>query len=54
MTVVVAGTGFVQNDTTISQDYTVSANQNAMTAGPITVNDGITVTVADGATWTVV
>lgn len=54
MTVVVAGTGFVQNDTTIAQDYTISANQNAMTAGPITVNNGITVTVDTGATWTIV
>jgi hypothetical protein len=54
MTVIVSGTGFVQNDTTIAQDYTIAASQNAMTAGPITVNNGITVTVSDGSTWTIV
>jgi len=45
---------FILNDITISADYTVPTGQNAMTAGPVTINDGITVTVSDGSTWTVV
>lgn len=49
----VAGTFFV-NPTTVSVNYTIPTNYNAMTAGPITVNSGVTVTVPSGSTWTVV
>jgi hypothetical protein len=48
----VAGTFFV-NPTTVSADYTIPTNYNAMTAGPITVNSGVTVTVPSGSTWVV-
>ena len=37
-----------------SQDYTITNGRNAMSAGPITVNTGVTVTVGTGETWTVV
>jgi hypothetical protein len=49
----VIGTFFV-NPTTISANYTLPTNYNAMTAGPITVASGVTVTVPSGSTWTVV
>ena len=49
----VAGTFFV-NPTTVSANYTIPTNYNAMTSGPITVNSGVTVTVPSGSTWTVV
>ena len=49
----VAGTFFV-NPTTVSANYTVPTNYNAMTAGPITVASGAVVTVPSGSTWTVV
>lgn len=49
----VAGTFFV-NPTTVSVNYTIPTSYNAMTAGPITVNSGVTVTVPSGSTWTVV
>lgn len=45
---------FWENDTTIYADYTIQANKNAVTAGPVTINDGITVTIPDGSTWTVI
>jgi hypothetical protein len=45
---------FYLNDQTINNDYTVAANQNAMSAGPITIANGKTVTVSTGAVWTVV
>jgi hypothetical protein len=45
---------FYQNDTTISVNYTVPSGQNAMTAGPVTIDSGITVTVSSGSYWTVV
>jgi hypothetical protein len=45
---------FYENDTTITTDYTITAGRNAMSAGPITINSGITVTVPSDSTWTVV
>ena len=48
------GNPFVyENDITISVDYTITTNQNAMSAGPLTLNSGITVTVPSGSTWVV-
>lgn len=45
---------FFENAQTVSTSYTISTNRNAMSAGPITVADGVTVTVPSGSTWTVV
>tara|TARA_R110002167_G_scaffold193226_4_gene395864 strand:- start:497 stop:877 length:381 start_codon:yes stop_codon:yes gene_type:complete len=45
---------FYENDQTITTNYTVVAAKNAMTAGPIDINAGITVTVETGARWVVV
>ena len=45
---------FYQNDQTVDADYTITDGQNAMSAGPITVSSGVTVTVGTGETWTVV
>ena len=43
-----------ENVATIDEDYTISDNHNALSAGPITIADGTTVTVGDDETWTVV
>lgn len=45
---------FYLNDQTINNDYTVPSGQNAMTAGPISIANGKTVTVSNGSVWTVV
>lgn len=45
---------FYENSTTVSSDYTLTTGKNAMSAGPITIADGVTVTVPSGSTWTVV
>jgi hypothetical protein len=45
---------FWENSQTISSDYTITASKNAMTAGDITVNTGVTVTVPAGARWAIV
>lgn len=45
---------FYENTQTITTNYTLTAGMNAMTAGPITIADGITVTIPTGATWTIV
>ena len=45
---------FFENDTTINSNYTITTGKNAMTAGPVTVANGVTVTVPSGSVWTVV
>lgn len=45
---------FYENGQTVTTSYSISASKNAMSAGPITINNGITVTVPDGSTYTVV
>ncbi len=44
---------FYENDQTVTTDYTVSSGKNAMSAGPITINVGVTVTVPVGSTWVI-
>ena len=45
---------FYENSQTVTADYTITNGKNAMSAGPITINNGITVTVGSGETYTVV
>jgi len=45
---------FYENDQAVTTNYSISASHNAMSAGPITVNNGITVTVPSGVRWVVV
>ena len=45
---------FYENSQTVTTDYTISTNKNAMTAGPITIDSGITVTVPSGSSWVIV
>lgn len=51
-----AGTNkiFWENDQNVTDSYTITAGQNAMSAGPVTVDSGIVVTVSTGSTWTIV
>ena len=46
--------GLWENANTISADYTITTNNNALSAGPITVASGVTVTVPSGSVWTIV
>ena len=45
---------FYENDQIVSQDYTITAGKNAMSAGDILIADGVTVTVPDNSTWSIV
>lgn len=45
--------GLVENDNTITQNYTITTGRNAMSTGPITLNSGVTVTVPTGARWVI-
>ena len=47
--------GFIRtNLKTNTASITFTGNENGMTAGPITVADGTTITVANGSVWTIV
>jgi hypothetical protein len=46
--------GLYEMANTISANYTIATGNNAMSAGPITVNTGVTVTVPTGSTWVIV
>jgi hypothetical protein len=45
---------FWENGQTVTTSYTITNGTNAMSAGPITINSGVTVTVGAGEVWTVV
>ena len=49
-----ASNGIIINSATISSNYTIAAGDNGMSAGPVTVNSGVTVTVSSGSVWAVV
>ena len=44
---------FVENGVTVTANYTLSTNKNAMSVGPITINSGISVTVPSGQRWVI-
>ncbi len=45
---------FYENGQTVTTNYTLSTGKNAMSAGPITINSGVTVTVPSGQSWVIV
>jgi hypothetical protein len=49
----IAASGLVENSATISRNYDIQAGNNAMSAGPITINSGVSVTVPSGSRWVV-
>ena len=46
--------GLWENSNTITSNYTITTNYNAMSAGPVTVDTGVTVTIPTGSRWVVV
>lgn len=46
--------GLWEHANTISANYAIASGNNAMSAGPITVNSGVSVTVPSGSNWTIV
>jgi hypothetical protein len=45
---------FFTNSQVVTTNYTLPTGKNAMSAGAVTINTGVTVTIPAGATWTVV
>jgi hypothetical protein len=48
-----ASNGIVVNSNTVSADFTIPTDYNAMSVGTITVDSGVTVTVPSGSNWKV-
>ena len=42
------------NGNTISANFDIPTGYNGLTAGPVTIADGVTVTIADGSAWSIV
>jgi hypothetical protein len=45
---------FKRNRQTVDEDITVGATDNCMSAGPITINNGTTITITNGGSWSIV
>ena len=45
--------GLYEHSHTISANYSITSGNNALTAGPITINSGVSVTVPTGSTWVI-
>lgn len=45
---------FYENGQTVTTNYTLTTDKNAVTAGPITIDDGVTVTIPSGQSWVIV
>jgi hypothetical protein len=50
----IASNGIQVNANTVATSYTIATGNNGLSAGPVSVNSGITVTVSSGSTWVVV
>jgi hypothetical protein len=59
-TVVEIGSGagssamFTETEQVLAADHTLTADRNALTAGPLTINDDVTLTIPTGSNWSVV
>jgi len=45
--------GLYEHANTISSNYSITSGNNAMSASPITINSGVSVTVPTGSTWVI-
>lgn len=46
--------GLWENANAITANYTIGTNNNAVSAGIVTINAGVTVTVPSGSRWVIV
>jgi hypothetical protein len=53
-TALVASNGIVVNSATVSTSYTIATGNNASSAGPVSIDSGVTVTVSAGSRWVVI
>ena len=46
--------GYVENSATVTQSSSLKAGYNAMSAGPVTIESGVSVTIPSGSRWAIV
>jgi len=46
--------GFFENSQTLTSNYTLVTGRNAMATGPISISNGVTITIETGARWVVI
>ena len=51
ITLVTGGGPITQNAATVTSNQTIASGSNGLSVGPMTVNTGVTVTVATGQRW---
>jgi hypothetical protein len=51
---VIGGMGYVENAALITQSSSINPGNNALSAGPVTLDTGVVVTVPSGSVWTIV
>jgi hypothetical protein len=51
---VIGGQGYIENANTVTVSSTINTGSNAISAGPVSISSGATVTVPTGSVWTVV
>jgi hypothetical protein len=51
---IIGGQGYIENAATIAVSSTINTGSNAISAGPVSINSGVTITVPTGSVWTVV
>jgi len=44
---------FIENEQTVTNDYTITTGKNAMSTGPITINNDVTVTIPENSVWVI-
>jgi hypothetical protein len=45
---------FYENGQTVTTNYTLTTSKNAMSAGPVSIDSGATVTIPSGQSWSIV
>ena len=51
---VVGGMGYIENAATVTQSSVINAGNNAISAGPVTIASGVSITVPSGSRYIVV
>ena len=46
--------GIFENAKLITTSYTITTDYNALSAGPITIDTGVTITIPTGSAWVIV
>lgn len=53
-TITASNVPFFRTGPTIAADYTITSSYNEMSVGPITINNGVTVTISSGGNWVII